>query len=425
MQLSPRGGDRAFVTMRHAVARRVLFLIIGVAVVAPAGAAETPPEAQKTTGEAAIAAAPPARETVFHAHSEFAAYGDTDAVTVFTPSVGASVESPVSGWSASGYYLVDVVSAASVDIVSTASNRWQEVRHVGGVGAAYKPGAVGGSLSAGASSEPDYTSLFAGGTVSFDLAKKTLNPTLGYAYTHDTAGRTGTPFSVYSQILERHTASAAVEFVLSGSTALSLGVDAMFERGDQTKPYRFIPLFTSDAAARMQAGASVESVRAEQPLHAAEATPHTRNRMAFSGRFAKRFGGSTLILTERLYADDWGLLASTTDLRFAFDLSRRMLAWFHVRGHAQRGVSFWRRAYVGGPFAGGQYPRYRTGDREMSPLAAFTLGGGLQWELGAEPRKEDWILMAQGDFLTTSFSDALFIERRQGYLGVLQLEAQF
>jgi hypothetical protein len=61
----------------------------------------------------------------------------------------------------------------------------------------------------------------------------------------------------------------------------------------------------------------------------------------------------------------------------------------------------------------------------MSPLLAGTFGGGLQWEVGAEPRKSQWVIIAQGDFLTTSFSDALYIERRQGYLGVLQLEAQF
>ncbi len=38
------------------------------------------------------------------------------------------------GWSVDGRYLVDVVSAASVDIVSTASRRWEEVRHAGSLG---------------------------------------------------------------------------------------------------------------------------------------------------------------------------------------------------------------------------------------------------------------------------------------------------
>ena len=56
----------------------------------------------------------------------------------------------------------------------------------------------------------------------------------------------------------------------------------------------------------------------------AEQTPRTRNRVAVSGRVAQRLSGSTLILSERVYLDDWGLKASTTDLRFVVDASRRV-----------------------------------------------------------------------------------------------------
>ena len=51
------------------------------------------------------------------------------------------------------------------------------------------------------------------------------------------------------------------------------------------------------------------------PGRVAEHLPDTRNRFAVSGRIAQRLAGSTFILTERLYGDDWGLKASTTDLR--------------------------------------------------------------------------------------------------------------
>jgi hypothetical protein len=35
-----------------------------------------------------------------------------------------------------------------------------------------------------------------------------------------------------------------------------------------------------------------------------------------------------------------------------------------------------------------------------------------------------WSVVAQADLLTTVFSDTLYIQNRQGYLGVLQLEAE-
>ena len=57
------------------------------------------------------------------ASSEVAGYSDTDHVAVVTPSVAGHVGNPAAGWSVDGSYLVDVISAASVDIVSTASRR--------------------------------------------------------------------------------------------------------------------------------------------------------------------------------------------------------------------------------------------------------------------------------------------------------------
>src|SRR5271154_5302810 len=73
------------------------------------------------------------------ASSEVAGYSDTDHVAVVTPSVAGHVGNPAAGWSVDGSYLVDVISAASVDIVSTASRRWTEVRQAGHARAAYKP----------------------------------------------------------------------------------------------------------------------------------------------------------------------------------------------------------------------------------------------------------------------------------------------
>jgi len=64
------------------------------------------------------------------AATEFATYADSDHVTVFTPSIRLGVEN-VAGASLTGTYLVDVVSAASVDVVSTASSRWRELRQAG------------------------------------------------------------------------------------------------------------------------------------------------------------------------------------------------------------------------------------------------------------------------------------------------------
>jgi hypothetical protein len=357
---------------------------------------------------------------------EFSAYSDTDSVNVFTPAVEGTVTNPLTGWTASGSYLVDIVSAASVDIVSTASGHWVETRNAATLSGGYKPGNVGVTAAGSVSREPDYVSWTGGGIVALELADKTANPTFGYSFSHDTAGRKNTPFSVFSEKLARHSLNGSLELILDPLTLVSFSVDAILERGDQEKPYRFLPLFAPQIAPTIPRGASVDLVVHSATSHASEETPNSRNRIALSGRVAQRLSGSTLILSERVYLDDWGLKASTTDLRFVVDASRRVFMWAHLRGHFQTGVSFWHRAYAATLGSGpNSVPQWRTGDREMSPLSAGTFGAGLRWNVGPSSHLTAWSLVAQADLLTTVFSDALYIQTRQGYLGVLQVEAEF
>lgn len=359
---------------------------------------------------------------------EFSAYADTDAVSVVTPAIEATLKDPLAGWSATGSYLVDVVSAASVDIVSTASNHWTEVRHAGALSASLDIGDTSTSVSGSVSREPDYLSLSGGVTERIELSHKTVTPLVGYSFTHDTAGRTGTPFSVYSLVLERHMVTGGVELILDPTTMLTFVGDATFESGRQEKPYRFIPLFAPDVVGQISAGAPIETVNALRlPGRVSERTPDTRKRYAVSGRLAQRVSGwSTFVIHERLYRDDWGLQASTTDLRMLMDASARWFVWTHFRVHVQSGVSFWKRAYVGRPGAVGiEVPALRTGDRELGPLANGTFGGGIRWLIGPDVRTDAWSLVFQTDVGTTSFSDALFIQNRQAFFTSLSLEAKF
>ena len=346
---------------------------------------------------------------------------------MLTPAIGASVAAPADGWEVSASYLADIVSAASVDVVSTASPRWEETRHAGTLAATYKPGNVGGTLMGALSREPDYLALSAGAALDSELADKTVNPRISYSYAHDTAGRSGTPFSVFSLELVRHTAGAGIELVAGPSTVVAIGVEAAFEKGNSEKPYRFLPLFAPELAPVVPAGASAELVnQLRLPGRVAEQLPETRRRLALSARLAHRFSGSTLVASERLYADDWGLEATTTEAQFIVDAGQRLFLWATLRGHFQSGVGFWRRAYVATASATGtlSVPRFRTGDSELSPLESVTLGPGVRWHVGSSMRPSAWSLVAQADFMATRFSDALFIRLREAYLGILQLEGE-
>jgi hypothetical protein len=362
----------------------------------------------------------PAPSLDVHAASEFASYADTDHVFVQTPSIAGTVSNPLAGWSVDGSYLVDVVSAASVDIVSTASRRWEEVRQAGTLGAGYKPHDFGVSVAGALSSEPDYLSWMAGGSVAEDLFQKNLTLSLGFFHTHDTAGRTGTPFSVFSETLDVEAFKAGATIVVDRRTTLSLLLDVLLENGDQASPYRYIPLFTPGASVPL--GASIDLVNAlrvsERPK---EVLPSSRERFALTTRLAHRFRRSTLRLEERVYGDSWLLFATTTDARYLFDLGRRVETGPHARLHVQSGVDFWQRAYTLEP--GFNDPEFRTGDRELGPLVNVTGGWGWRLGLGSSGNPTAWVLGFDASFTSTRFLDDLYLTERVSTLLGVSLEA--
>ncbi len=356
--------------------------------------------------------------------AELAMYVDTDAVTVVTPALWGEVHDPLSGWSVTGNYLVDVVSAASVDIVSTASPDWQEVRQAAAIEASYRPGSLGGGLGASISVEPDYVSYGFGLNGVAELANKMATLELGLLFEHDIAGLKDTPFSVYSLTFNRYGASASVELIANRATTITPLLEVFYDVGRQEEPYRYLPLFAPDVAPQVPAGASPELVnQLRLPPRVAENLPDTRARLALSGRLAHRFEHSTLLAFERLYADDWGLFASTTDLRYVLEVGDRWSFWPHGRANVQSAASFWRRAYVGS-VDGRDVPTFRSGDRELGPLWSATLGPGARWDLGSADKANFSALFAlEGTY--THFSDALYIQQRWAGFASAQIEVGF
>jgi hypothetical protein len=364
---------------------------------------------------------PSVSNLLWHASSEVAGYADTDHVFVLTPTLGVNVGSPTAGWNVGARYLVDVVSAASVDVVSTASRRWTEVRHVASADAAYKPGSWGVAAHGAISIEPDYQSYAGGGEITRDFLQKNVTALLGYEHGYDIGGRTGTPFSIFSRALERDALKAGLTVVFDRSTLASFVADAIIESGDPSKPYRYVPLFAPGTYVPL--GATVDQVtRLRLSARPLEQLPLSRDRFAVSARVAHRFDRSTLRVDERLYRDSWGLSATTTDARFLVDFGRRVELGPHARFHAQTSVDFWQRGYELRP--GFDFPALRTGDRELGPL--FALTGGLRLRIGVGPRAQpkSWIAGLDWNVTTTRFLDDLYLTRRISTMAALTLETE-
>lgn len=367
-----------------------------------------------------------ARRPTVTATSELAGYTDSMDVQVASPSFGATVSDEVAGWSAGGRYLVDAVSAASVDIVATASPRWNELRHVGSAELSYKRGITSVTASGGVSREPDYLSGSVSAVVTLELLEKNLTPYFGARYSHDDVGRRGQPKSRW-ELLQKGGLMAGATFVINRFMVGSVQVDADFDRGYLAKPYRYIPLFAPGSGQDVPAGASPELVNAQRlDARPIDSVPTSRERYALTGRIAGRYGPATLRLDERLYTDTWGLWALTTDARVMVDLGRRWLVWPHLRAHTQSSVSFWQRAYEAVAAEGGTLapPRYRTGDRELSRLDTFTGGFGVKVRVSSSVHAP-WYVSYQFDAAYTKFHDALYITQRWSLFSALGVTGQW
>ncbi len=352
---------------------------------------------------------------------EFSAYHDNDKVDVLSPAVLFNFEHPTNGWGFGGSFLVDVVTAASTDIVATASPRWTEQRYVPALGGHKKFGDVDVNLHTAFSIEPDYFASSIGASVAFDLRQKTITPSISYDFSYDVAGRSGTAYSVFSRRIMRHAFDLSSSFVLNKNSVLTTNMSIVAEVGDSSKPYRYIPMFAKDVAPRVLPGLALSTVDAvRNPERILEQLPLSRARFAIAARYARRFSASTIRLEERLYSDNWGLKATTTDMRFLVDVGKNVRVWPHVRFHAQSGADFWQLAYVAERTATGlQVPALRSGDRELGPLFAVTGGAGARFAFG---ESKNWGFTFNGDVIYTQFLNTLYILQRFGYFGAIGLE---
>lgn len=394
------------------------------------------------------------RALVVHLGTDLSAYGDTNSVFVVSPGINASVGSPTSGWHIGGNALIDVVSAASPDIISYASPPFREKRYAGGLNGAYKLGAITAQASGSVSSEPDYISRTIGGALLAELRDKNVIPRVGLNYTWDLIGRG--PFSLCAdQSVDDQgrnpckrpftilAPEVGVTLVLSPESLLMVGTTVQFESGDQSKPYRHVPMFDkanvdpAQCAATatkkntcVKAGQDIATVdQARLALRPAEQLPTSRQRYALAGRYIRRIGTTmTLRIEERVYYDTWSIMGSTTDGRYLIDFGRHLRVWPHGRLHMQSAANFYELAYVSTTNPETQapiVPTYRTTDRELQSMVTVTGGAGARIALGNPDGDIRPGISFSTDVMYSYYFQSLFLRGRTGVYGTLGLDVEF
>ena len=306
-------------------------------------------------------------------------YTDDNATTVWTSLADGEVGLP--GRSRVGaHVLVDVISSASVDVVTQATSRFDEVRiEAGGRAGMWLTEEVDLSVGMSHSQENDWESFAPSVGLAVDMFRRNTTLSAGYGFVHNRVGRSGDPN--FEEKLQSHTAEIALAQVIDRRSLLDVRYTFQGSFGFQSSPYRYLRSF-----------GAVFGVLERHP------SKRYRHALTTSGlRYLAQ--DVALEASYRFYGDDWGILSHTATVGIRIELADMVDLRGRGRFYHQRAASFWRELY--------DTPmEFMSLDRELSTF--WDAGGGLKLGLHGE----HWRADVKVDALYYRFLDFAYLDGR-------------
>jgi hypothetical protein len=351
----------------------------------------------------AVVAAPLAHaEPVVLVDGRSGIYNDSDATFVSTSTLAVR-GNPIDRLSLKGRVLVDVISTASVDVVSAATGRWNEVRKEFEGGIAYRDGTRTATVAYIHSNENDWISHTFSAGASHDFADHTITLGLGGSIGLNDVGRAYD--ETFHRDLNSFGGSIDATYVATRWDLLSATYSLSYLAGYQASPYRFVTFTDPDVPVLQDS--------------APETHPESRVRHAIAVRWLRHvFSDSTIRSQLRLYGDSWALLSVTAAAEYVIGLGDLELGLI-ARGYAQRHARFYQDGY--------DVPRrYMTADRELSTFFDFFGGGRVGYRHGfAESVLEELRAELKLEGFAFRFTEFSRLPSRTGLIGELALGASF
>lgn len=261
--------------------------------------------------------------------------------------------------SLTGQYYVDMVSAASVDVLATASPYTEErTEYSLGVDYLYERAIM--SLGFTNSSENDYEANTVYFTVSQEFFGGMSTVTLGYASGWDEVGQIGN--DNFSEDADRRNYQLGFSQVLTRNMLVGLDLEVVTDEGFLQNPYRKNRYLDPNDATLF--------------LYQPERYPETRTSTSVAARAIYYLPYRASIHGEyRYFSDTWGISAHTVELGYVHALNERWSLEGSIRYYRQSEADFYSDLFA---FENSQTHLAR--DKEMSSLSGTTLATGAVYE---------------------------------------------
>jgi hypothetical protein len=266
-------------------------------------------------------------------------------------SVGKSV-------SIAANYYVDMVSSASIDVITTASP-YTEERTQYSLSADYLRGNTMMSVGFTSSEESDFDSSTYNLSIAQDMFGDLTTLTLSYAYGDDTVGRSDDPGFFRDNTRQHY--GIGVTQILTRNLISALNFEVITDEGFLNNPYR-----------------SVRYLDAGSPVgysYEPELYPHTRTSNALGIR-AKYYlpYRAALEVQYRYFTDTWDIDGHTASIAYTHPW-RDLIFTAKYRWHDQTGAHFFRDI-----FPRLEATNFRGRDKELSPLTSQTVKFSVAYE---------------------------------------------
>lgn len=294
------------------------------------------------------------------------AYYKERSTRVEQPMIDAAFDTAHGGL-VTGHILVDSITSASA-ATGTAGGEFTERRYEGGLGYTQDlPEHVKVGADGRYSTESDYFSTWIDvhGEIALLSQDLRLRLLIGHSFDKITngvaveQGALGVPSIEHS--LGVNLISLGVTQVVTPEIVASIGYDLGYLDGYQANVYRVVR-------------------GANQPV--SERVPDTRTRHAVTAEARGYIAptGTTLVLAYRLYADDWGIVAHTPEVRVVQHVVRGLELRARYRFYTQSAADFYQSIYTAAQLM--DPATFVTDDEKLSGFQTHTLGGQLSFTLG-------------------------------------------
>lgn len=282
---------------------------------------------------------------------------DGGGVTIDGPSVLVRKQfaEKVSLW---GNYYVDMVTSASIDVV-TQGSPYTEERTEKSVGADYLHDRTTLSIAHTRSVESDYEAETTAFGISQDFFGDLTTLSLGYSQGDDIVMRNGD--ENFQDEARHRRYSMGITQILTKNWVVALNAETVIDEGFLNNPYRSVRFLQPDG-----------SIGSQQ-----ENYPRTRNSDAFAIKTMYYLPyRASLGLEYRTFSDSWQIKADNYQISYVHPMGENLVIEAKYRAYSQNQASFYSDLF---PFQDAL--SFRARDKELSTFSDTVFGLGVSYEV--------------------------------------------